>query len=133
MRRSCRGNDALRAVENAVLQRTERLLDCPTCGRATPQRTLYRKNQCDILACQECGLGRSEAQNFDPASYFTGDYFAGGYADGYGDYRGAEPVLRREFAHTVDYIRTYRPGGRLLELGCAYGFFLQEAKRWFEV
>ena len=40
----------------------------------------------------------------------------------------AEPVLRREFARTVEFIRKYRPRGRLLEVGCAYGFFLQEAK-----
>jgi SAM-dependent methyltransferase len=116
-----------------VLQKTERLLDCPACGHATPQRHLYAKNHCDILVCQECGLGRSEARDFDPASYYTGDYFSGGHADGYGDYLGAEPVLRREFAHTVDFIRRFRPGGRLLEIGCAYGFFLQEAKRHFEV
>jgi SAM-dependent methyltransferase len=39
--------------------------------------------------------------------------------------------LRREFARTVAFIRKHRPGGRLLELGCAYGFFLQEAKPYF--
>src|SRR5262249_21224559 len=44
-----------------------------------------------------------------------------------------EPVLRREFARSVEFIRGYRDGGRLLELGCAYGFFLMEAARHFEV
>jgi SAM-dependent methyltransferase len=114
-----------------VLQKTE--LACPACGRATPQRTLYAKNGCDILRCEACGLGRSETSHFDPSAYYTGGYFSGEHADGYGDYLGAEPVLRREFAGTVDFIRRYRDGGRLLELGCAYGFFLQEAKRWFDV
>jgi SAM-dependent methyltransferase len=71
--------------------------------------------------------------NFDPRSYYTDDYFSGGHADGYADYRGAEPVLRREFARTVAFIRRYRTGGKLLEIGCAYGFFLQEAKRYFDV
>ena len=60
-----------------------------------------------------------------PATYYTADYFSGGHADGYSDYRGAEAVLRREFAGTVDFIRGFRPGGKLLEMGCAYGFFLQ--------
>src|SRR5262249_44022007 len=41
--------------------------------------------------------------------------------------------LRREFARTVDFIRRYRRAGRLLEVGCAYGFFLHEAKRYFTV
>jgi SAM-dependent methyltransferase len=116
-----------------VLQKTERVLDCPACGRPTAQRHLYVKNGCDILACQACGLGRSETREFDPAAYYTGDYFSGGHPDGYGDYVGAEPVLRREFARTVDFIRTQHDGGRLLELGCAYGFFLQEAKPYFDV
>jgi hypothetical protein len=42
-------------------------------------------------------------------------------------------VLRREFARSVDFIRKYRRNGKLLELGCAYGFFLVEAARHFDV
>jgi 2-polyprenyl-3-methyl-5-hydroxy-6-metoxy-1,4-benzoquinol methylase len=109
-------------------------LPCPACGRETAQRQLYRKNGCDILRCEACGLGRTETiAGFDPSAYYTGGYFSGEHADGYADYRGAEPVLRREFARTVDFIRAFRPSGRLLELGCAYGFFLEEAKQRYEV
>jgi len=115
-----------------MLQRTDMPV-CPACGRVTAQRYLYAKNGCDIFACHECGIGRSETRNFDPGAYYTKDYFSGQHADGYGDYLGSEPVLRREFAHTVDVIRRYRPSGRLIELGCAYGFFLQEAKKFFDV
>jgi SAM-dependent methyltransferase len=85
------------------------------------------------LQCEACGLGRTEATRFDPAAYYTEDYFAGRRADGYFDYRRAEPVLRREFARSIEFIRRQCPAGRLLELGCAYGFFLQEARRHFEV
>jgi SAM-dependent methyltransferase len=99
----------------------------------SPQRFLYAKNGCDILQCEACGLGRSETAGFDPAAYYTGDYFSGQHADGYADYLGSEPVLRREFARTVDFIRRRRAGGRLLDVGCAYGFFLQEAKPYFDV
>jgi SAM-dependent methyltransferase len=108
-------------------------LTCPACAQATEHRALYSKNGCDIMQCAACGLGRAQANGFDPGSYYTGDYFSGGHADGYADYRGAEPVLRREFAHTVDFIRKYKPGGRLLDVGCAYGFFLQEARPHFDV
>jgi SAM-dependent methyltransferase len=58
---------------------------------------------------------------------------AGQHADGYSDYLGSEPVLRREFARDVEFIRRYRRSGRLIEIGCAYGFLLHEAKRCFEV
>ncbi len=108
-------------------------LPCPACSEPTEHRLLYSKNGCDILRCEQCGLGRAQASGFDPGSYYTDDYFSGGHADGYADYRGAESVLRREFASTVDFIRRYRGGGRLLDIGCAYGFFLQEAKRYYNV
>jgi SAM-dependent methyltransferase len=117
-----------------MLHRTEpQTLPCPACARPTVQRFLYRKNGCDILQCQECGIGRAETSGFDPASYYTDEYFSGAHADGYADYRGAEPVLRHEFARAVDVLRRYRDGGKLLELGCAYGFFLLEAQRYFDV
>ncbi len=108
-------------------------LHCPACSQATAQRFLYSKNGCAILQCAECGLGRAQASDFDPGAYYTGDYFSGGRADGYANYRGAELVLRREFANTVDFIRKYCGSGRLLDVGCAYGFFLQEARCFFDV
>lgn len=108
-------------------------LVCPSCGSAGRSRHLYSKNGCDIFRCAECGLGRTDCSGFDPATYYTDAYFSGGHADGYADYLGAEHVLRREFARTVDFIRRYRGSGRLLEIGCAYGFFLQEASRHFDV
>ena len=108
-------------------------IQCPACGRSTPHALRFRTNGCDIVQCRDCGLGRTEASGFDPAAYYTEDYFSGGRPDGYYDYPGAELVLRREFARSVDFIRRYRSSGRLLELGCAYGFFLMEAARYFDV
>jgi SAM-dependent methyltransferase len=97
------------------------------------QHCLYTKAGYDIWQCEACGLGRTDAASFDPDTYYTQDYFSGRHADGYADYLGTEPVLRQEFAGTVDFIRRHRHTGRLLEIGCAYGFFLQEARRHFEV
>jgi SAM-dependent methyltransferase len=106
---------------------------CPACGRRTEHLFRFRINGCDILQCGECGLGRTETSGFDPAAYYTEDYFSGRRLDGYSDYLGAEPVLRREFARSVGFIRRYRDHGKLLELGCAYGFFLMEAAPYFDV
>lgn len=107
--------------------------ECPACGTATPHRFLYEKNGCGIWQCDGCGVGRTEAPEFEPDTYYTKDYFDGARADGYADYLGAETVLRREFADTVAFVRSKVPGGRLLDVGCAYGFFLQEARPYFEV
>lgn len=110
---------------------TCQILPCPACGSPTRQRYLYSKEACDILRCEQCGLGRTETAEFNPTNYYGKDYFSGGYLDGYADYLGAEPVLRREFARAVAFLRQHCAGGRLLEIGCAYGFFLQEAKMYF--
>jgi 2-polyprenyl-3-methyl-5-hydroxy-6-metoxy-1,4-benzoquinol methylase len=119
---------------NAPLSpQTQFQLPCPACGALQLHKFKYSKNQCDILQCSGCGVGRTRARDFDPNTYYAESYFSGGETDGYADYRGAEPVLRREFAGTVDFIRRLRPSGKLIELGCAYGFFLQEAKRYFDV
>ena len=106
---------------------------CRVCGQASVYRLLYKKNGCDILRCERCGLGRAEMTGFEPESYYTSDYFSGKRPDGYADYIGTENILRREFAGTVQFIRKFRASGRLLEVGCAYGFFMQEAKRFFDV
>jgi SAM-dependent methyltransferase len=78
-------------------------------------------------------MGRTLANDFQPEQYYTEGYFSGERADGYADYRGSEHILRREFSHTIEYIRKFRDGGRLLDIGCAYGFFLQEAQQFYDV
>lgn len=108
-------------------------LRCPACGSETWHDFRFSKNRSDIYQCNSCGLGRAEAVKFDPAAYYTEAYFDGGQADGYPDYRGTQPVLRQEFAKTIQFVRRFRPSGRLLELGCAYGFFLEEAKEHYAV
>ena len=119
-------------VNNSERRAADTLL-CPACGRVTRQEYLYSKNGCGIVRCTECGLGRALADSFDTRAYYTEDYFTGGRADGYADYLASEPVLRREFAKIVHFIRRYIPSGKLLELGCAYGFFLREARDHFQV
>src|SRR5262249_56182679 len=80
------------------------------------------------------GVGRRGAWGLDRLAYYDDGYFSGRQSDGYAAYLGAEPVLRREFARTVEFIQRRKPQGRLLEIGCAYGFFLDEARRGgFEV
>jgi SAM-dependent methyltransferase len=110
-----------------------RRLHCPACGEETAHKLLYVKNDCRILRCGVCGIGRTDATGFDPAGYYTNEYFSGGRVDGYADYAATEPVLRRQFAREVAFLRRHCPTGRLLEIGCAYGFFLQEARDYFAV
>jgi len=67
-------------------------------------------------------------------AHYTEAYFSGGFKESYVDYLGSEDVLRREFRRTVRYLRRIGPAeGKCLEIGCAYGFFLQEARPYYEV
>jgi SAM-dependent methyltransferase len=90
-------------------------------------------NGCDVDRCNACGIGRTHARGFDAATYYSEDYFTGGRDDGYADYQGTQPVLRSEFRRLLGHIRTQVSSGRLLEIGCAYGYFLDEAKKNFDV
>jgi hypothetical protein len=102
---------------------------CPVCGAEVAHAMLYKKWGYPILRCQTCGLGSTDTQNrFDPDEFYSAAYFDGQYKDGYGDYRGSEPVLREEFRRLVQHLAELSiKGGRLLEIGSAYGFFLLEA------
>lgn len=70
---------------------------------------------------------------FSPAEFYDDTYFNNQREVGYGDYVGSEAVLRKEFRETVRFLSKLLPsGGRLLELGTAFGFFLLEAKGKFD-
>lgn len=106
-------------------------MNCIACD-GDDERPLFERGGCRVVRCARCGLGRARPEGFDPAAYYTRAYFSGGHADGYQDYAGSEAVLRAEFARTEAYLRRFQPGGRLIELGCAYGFFLKEAAKHFD-
>jgi SAM-dependent methyltransferase len=110
------------------------LRHCELCASVTEQSALYSVRQCVIYRCDACGLGSTEVPpKVNVLDLYTESYFRGGQTDGYGDYLASEAVLRREFQRSVATLRRFVPaGGRILEIGCAYGFFLAEAQPYFE-
>jgi SAM-dependent methyltransferase len=104
------------------------------CGSHSQRPVALRKDGFDIVLCPDCGAGRTLVDQFDPAEHYSEGYFTGQVEGAYLDYRGSETTLRREFRDQVDFLTQQLPsGGKLLEIGCAYGFFLQEAKAHFDV
>jgi 2-polyprenyl-3-methyl-5-hydroxy-6-metoxy-1,4-benzoquinol methylase len=122
------GMDQLLKNESKISVRS-----CPACAEASDHAFRFRVNGCDIWQCLTCRLARADTADFDPATYYTGEYFSGNRRDGYADYLGTAPVLSREFESSVTFIRHFCDKGKLLELGCAYGLFLKEAKPYFDV
>jgi 2-polyprenyl-3-methyl-5-hydroxy-6-metoxy-1,4-benzoquinol methylase len=106
---------------------------CPSCGQPTSHRLCYLKWGYPIYSCSECGLGSTSLESdVELSTIYDQSYFQGGRADGYADYAASAPVLRREFRRLIEL--TLRPRvseGALLEVGCAYGYLLEEASSFY--
>jgi SAM-dependent methyltransferase len=109
-------------------------LFCPGCNQVNENKLLYRKAGVPIVQCLTCGLGKACPDDFDPQSYYDSSYFNGSRPDGYSDYVGARSVLQDHFLQELDLINKFGiKNGELLELGCAYGYFLEVAQQQFKV
>jgi SAM-dependent methyltransferase len=105
---------------------------CVVCGKHAA-RPLYAVRGFEVTECT-CGLARTVLPpGFDPASIYSEAYFQGGHSDGYADYQHSQDELRREFRRIFAALRAHVSGGSLIEIGCAYGFFLEEARDAFRV
>lgn len=95
---------------------------------------LYR-HRGRIVACVRCGLVRRDpipSRDQLLAIYRSPDYFriSAPGAIGYGDYYADEVVYRPYFRRTFRLLERFRkPPGALLEVGCAAGFALDEARQ----
>ncbi len=82
-----------------------------------------------IVRCPRCGLifytGGTEGVDL-----YGHDYFAGGE---YFDYLADKRVIQRNFSRQIPRLLRLAPRGRLLEVGSAYGFFLELAGAHWEV
>src|SRR5262245_44545257 len=98
------------------------------CGQAD-LRPVYEVRSFTIARCLSCGLGRTLLdREFDFQKYYAESFFQGGVDDGYADYLGSEIALRTEVQNVLAYLLKKAHGrASLMEFGCAYGFFLQEA------
>ena len=80
--------------------------------------------------CRVCGFVTFHA--FNPSELleiYNEDYFTG---DEYPDYVGQQDALRRSMRNHLKQMWRYHPRlDSLLEVGCAYGFFLEEARAYF--
>jgi len=102
---------------------------CAICreDKATP---LYE----GILRCVNCGHIFSDARlnEEDFFKLYGSRYFFGGE---YSDYLAEKKALHKNFKYKINVLQRYLDPirhKRLLEIGCAYGFFLDVAKDYFD-
>lgn len=111
---------------------------CVVCSQAGPT-LLFPKDGFDMVSCGACGavyVGQDPAGIDFEALYGEG-YYTGGSEGVFADYVGQEALRRAHARRRLLLLRTLPPRiarrGRLLDVGCAAGFFLAEARVHYEV
>lgn len=122
--RATRSGAAARANGDGVLQR----VNCIVCAGAAAE-PLYD----GILRCRTCRyvFTDSELSDADLVELYSERFFTG---EEYSDYLSDEQVYRRNFRRRLRVLRPFLDPARhrdLFEIGCAYGFFLDEARPHF--
>lgn len=104
---------------------------CRACGDVTSSVRFVVSGYA-LRECKRCGsLTAATSVDGDEAEKFYGfGYFHGG---DYEDYEASQAAAKRNFCRFVAKLRQVQEGGRLLELGCAYGYFLDLAQAFWEV
>jgi len=101
-------------------------MPCIVCGKEKTVK-LYDV----LLQCLGCGFIRANLnvtkESLD--EMYSGDFFKGG---AYVDYLNEEKVLTKSFKRDLKLVSKFCPSGRMLEIGCAYGFFLNLAKDQYD-
>jgi len=109
---------------------------CNVCGSIVrgAQAPVWRKDGFDIVRCPTCGLlfRRLLPTAGDLAEIYAESYFRRPADDpggqGYDDYLREEELHRLNAAARVRRLAAFTPTGRLLDVGAAAGFFMDEAR-----
>lgn len=100
---------------------------CKVCGSMGGYSRIFDR----LDECRNCGF--ITFRDFDEQALldiYGDDYFAG---TEYPDYVGQQDAVRKSMQRHLKQMDGYNPNrGSLLEVGCAYGLFLDEAKKHYE-
>jgi 2-polyprenyl-3-methyl-5-hydroxy-6-metoxy-1,4-benzoquinol methylase len=107
---------------------TERI-DCPVCGTGD-QTALYEVDGWKIVRCASCRMAmvnprrKRTIEIYQDDAYFKDDKY-------YYDYEGNKSAYQKGFRSKLSLISKYCPRrGKLLDVGAAYGFFMEESARF---
>jgi len=110
---------------------------CPICFSEAREIRYPQFDQYTIVRCSDCGVHYLYPRLTEDAmnqAYANDEYFERGDS-GYSDvsYSMQERALRATFRRLLSNLHNRGlTGGSLLEIGCGYGFLLDEAKHFFE-
>ena len=111
---------------------------CPVCGQADAA-PLFSKDGYGMVRCTACSavfVGEDPA-GIDFDALYGQAYYTGGSDAVFADYVGQEAARRAHARRKLAVLRHLPPRiarqGRLLDVGCAAGFFLAEARAHYDV
>lgn len=107
---------------------------CNIC-RNTNATFVLRHGEYEVVRCSDCGLVFVNGQFADEnmKQWYAEGYYNGGWDNVYQNYLGESEHRIGYLKFRVRELRQFVPSGRLLEVGCAAGFFLEAAKPYFDV
>lgn len=111
--------------------------DCGVCGSSRRDTVFSFETPYTVVRCNDCDMHYLFPRLTEAAmlsSYEQDSYFEGGES-GYSDtgYSEQERALRSTFARLMANLKKRSlTGGSLLEIGCGYGYLLEEAKEFFD-
>lgn len=112
--------------------------DCPLCG-SSQREQLYvgrERNPYAVCACAQCGMAYLAPRVTEQqvlSLYQEDHYFGGEDGEGYESYVDQEEALRRTFRRLLSYLQGKGIArGALLEVGCGFGYLLDEARPLFD-
>lgn len=100
---------------------------CEVCAGTGPWAPVYP--DLAIVRCPSCDLVFFDGEA-DTAELYSEKYFKG---EEYQDYVLDKAIIQKNFEARLADVRRLKPGGKLLEIGCAYGFFLEMASAHYTV
>lgn len=116
------------AETGLVSMRYAKLIPCPSCDSERHSQ-LFVKHGFPIVRCDECSLVFANPQVDE--SLVLEEYRAGNSNDLWVDVLTSERQLaldREKFGEIIDELEPYRGEGRLLDVGCSIGLFLDLAR-----
>ena len=111
---------------------------CPLCGSDRREIRFRLQGPYSVARCTACGLHYLYPRLVESAireAYQQSSYYEGG-ACGYADtsYTAQESALRATFGRLLNNLsRRGVAGSALLDIGCGYGYLLDEARSYFDL
>ncbi len=107
---------------------------CAICGSHDPE-FLFLKDEFSIVRCRACHLVfvGNQLDQIDFSVLYGEAYYQSEDKRLFSNYLAEEPERLASARSRVDKLRRLKSSGRLLDVGCAAGFFLEAAKPYYDV